>query len=404
VRVLVVHNRYQQRGGEDVVVEREVALLRRYGHQVEQWTEDNARVEAISRVRLAAGTIWSCGARRELDRRVSAGRFEVVHFHNTLPLISPSGYYGARGAGAAVVQTLHNYRLVCPAGTLLRAGRPCEDCVGRLPWLAVHHRCYRGSAAASATVAAMLVAHRAARTWARAVDAYIALTPFVRDRVTAGGVPLDRVTVKPNFAEAAPRRAVPERGAYVLFVGRLSAEKGAATLIDAWRILGPTAPRLVIVGDGPDAAELGARAVGLAGVELLGAQPRDRVFELMAGAAALVVPSLWYEAFPLVILEAFAAGLPVVVSAIGSLATIVSDGVDGLHASAGDAGALAQAIRRLIADPALRRRLGQGAYQAWQTRFTPEHNHEHLVGVYAAARARRHGQLARDPRAGGAEP
>src|SRR4051812_21506632 len=199
VRVLVVHNRYQRRGGEDTVVDHEVALLRRHGHEVDLWTDDNTRVDTIPSARLAAGTIWSRAAYGELDRRVSAGRFEVVHFHNTLPLISPSGYYGARGAGAAVVQTLHNYRLVCPAGTLLRAGRPCEDCVGRLPWLAVHHRCYRGSAAASATVAAMLVAHRAARTWARAVDAYIALTPFVRDRVTAGGVPPDRVTVKPNF-------------------------------------------------------------------------------------------------------------------------------------------------------------------------------------------------------------
>ncbi|HEY0477135.1 MAG TPA: glycosyltransferase family 4 protein [Kofleriaceae bacterium] len=395
MRVLVVHNRYQQRGGEDIVVEREVALLRRHGHHVELWTEDNARVEAMSRARLAAGTIWSRAAHGELGRRVAAGDIEVVHFHNTLPLISPSGYYGARSAGAAVVQTLHNYRLVCPPGTLLRAGRPCEDCVGRSPWPAVRHRCYRDSAAASAVVAAMLVAHRAAGTWARAVDAYVALTEFVRDRVLAAGMPRDRVVVKPNFVEAAPRQAVPERGAHVLFVGRLSPEKGVATLIEAWRILGTGAPRLVIVGDGPEAAELAARSAGIAGVELLGAQPRERVIELMADAAALVVPSTGYEGFPLVLVEAFAAGLPVVVSGIGSLATIVRDGVDGLHAPAGDAVALAAVVRGLMADPELRRRLGHGAYAAWKARFTPEHNHDQLLQVYAAARARRHGQHGR---------
>jgi glycosyltransferase involved in cell wall biosynthesis len=254
----------------------------------------------------------------------------------------------------------------------------------------VRHRCYRGNVAASATVAAMLVAHRAARTWARAVDVYIALTEFVRDRVLAGGVPRDRVVVKPNFVEAAPRQATPESGAHVLFVGRLAPEKGAATLIDAWRLLGAGAPRLLVVGDGPDAAELSARAAGVAAVELLGAQPRDRIVELMAGAAALVVPSTWYEALPLVIVEAFAAGLPVVVSGIGSLATIVSDGVDGLHVPPGDAMALASVMRGLMADPDLRRRLGHGAHAAWQTRFTPEHNHDHLVEAYAAARARRH--------------
>jgi glycosyltransferase involved in cell wall biosynthesis len=289
-----------------------------------------------------------------------------------------------------VVQTLHNYRLVCAPGTLLRAGRPCDDCVGRLPWPAVRHRCYRDSAAASATVAAMLVVHRAARTWTRAVDAYIALTEFVRDRVLAGGVPHDRVVIKPNFVDAAPRTAAPERGAHLLFVGRLSPEKGVATLIDAWRILGAEAPRLVVVGDGPDAAELAARSAGLAGVELIGAQPRERVIELMADAAALIVPSLWYEAFPLVIVEAFAAGLPVVVSGIGSLATIVTHGVDGLHAPAGDAAALAAAVRGFMADPDQRRRLGHGAHAAWQARFTPEHNHDQLVEVYAAARAWRH--------------
>lgn len=394
LRVLVVHNRYQQRGGEDIVVEREVALLRRFGHDVAVWIEDNARIDAaidaVSRARLAAGAIWSRAAHAEVGRRAAAARADVVHFHNTLPLISPAGYYAARGAGAAVVQTLHNYRLVCAAGTLLRDGRPCEDCAGHLPWPAVRHRCYRGSAAASATVAAMLVVHRAARTWSRAVDAYIALTEFVRDRVVAGGVPADRVVVKPNFVEAPPRRAAPERGAHALFVGRLSPEKGAATLVDAWRRLGDAAPRLIVVGDGPDAAALASRAAGL-GIEWVGAQPRERVAALMADAALLIVPSLAYESFGLVVVEAFAAGLPVVVSGIGSLATIVADGVDGVHVPAGDPAALAAAIRALMADPDRRRRLGQAAHASWQTRFTPERNYAQLVEVYAAALARRPG-------------
>lgn len=383
LRILVAHNRYRQSGGEDAVFHAEVALLRAHGHRVEELFLDNREITTAQLPVLAARAVWSRPSFHLLSRTLRGGGFDVAHFHNTFPLLSPSVYSAAHRAGVAVVQTLHNYRLACPAATLLRDGRPCEDCLGRaVAWPAVLHGCYRGRAVTS-VVAGMLAVHRAAGTWAREVDAYIALTEFGRRVLVRAGLPEDRVLVKPNCLSADPGEG-PHDGGYALFVGRIDASKGIEPLVAAWRELGGRIP-LRVAGAGPDQHLLRDLPPG---VEWLGPQERGGVLELMRHASALVVPSVWYEGFPVTIAEAFATGLPVLGSRIGAIEAIVDDGVTGALFEPGSPAALAAAVRAAFADPRRLRAMGAAARQAFLERYTPEQNHRMLMEIYHAARAR----------------
>jgi glycosyltransferase involved in cell wall biosynthesis len=230
-RVLLVHNAYQQRGGEDAVVEAEAALLREHGHEVTLYTRHNDEVQGSSRLALARDTLWSPRTGRDLQALIGQHRPDVVHVHNSFPLVSPSVYWAAARAGLPVVQTLHNFRLLCPQALLLREGRICEDCVGRVPWRAVQHGCYRGSAVQSAAVAGMLQLHRGLGTWQRKVTLYIALNAFCRDKFIEGGLPAERIRIKPNFIDLPAPAPQPREG--FLFVGRFSLEKGLAVLAQA---------------------------------------------------------------------------------------------------------------------------------------------------------------------------
>jgi glycosyltransferase involved in cell wall biosynthesis len=341
---------------------------------------------------------------RDLVRERKA---QVVHFHNTFPLISPAAYYGARSAGAAVVQTLHNYRLACPNGLLLREGRPCEACVGgRVAWRAVAHACYRGDRAASAATAAMAAAHRLARTWHRAVDEYVALSAFAKGIFCRAGLPPERITVKPNFVQHDPgpgEGAGDAHGPYALFVGRLDEAKGIGTLLEAWPLL-TSAARLKVVGDGPLAETVGTAARAAPAIEHLGPQPADRVAALMASARLLVVPSLCYEGFPKVVAEAFAAGTPVATSDLGSLTELVDHGRTGVHFRPGDARSLAAAVDTLWGDGARLARMRRAARSEFESKYTAERNYQMLTSVYASAlewRHRRRGAAAEDVAASG---
>lgn len=388
MKILRVHCHYQQDGGESGVERAERALLRDAGHEVVVYERHNDEIASMGpgqRLALAAKTVWAWDTHRELCSLLARERPDVAHFTNTFPLISPSGYDACREAGVPVVQSLHNYRLLCPAATFLRDGLPCEDCARRSLWQGVRHRCYRDSRAATAVVATMLALHRVRGTWSERVDAYIALTEFARQKLVAGGLPAERIFVKPNFAaDPGPRE---EAGEYALFVGRLSPEKGLATLVGAWSELGMRVP-LRVVGDGPQDAWLRQelRRRGLRDVQLEGRLPRARVLELLRRARFLILPSEWYEGLPLVLVEAFACGTPVVAARLGALAELVDAGRTGLHFAPRDPADLAAAVGWAWQHEKRLEDMGRAARAEYEARYTPARNLEQLLGIYERVR------------------
>lgn len=378
-RVLLVHNAYQQAGGEDSVVADELALLRRKGHEVIEMRRDNEQITAIGRPRLAARTLWSRTTNSEALALLRRHRPDVVHVHNTLPLISPSVYWACATAGVPVVQTLHNFRLACPQAMFLRNGEVCERCIGRTPWPALVHGCYRNSRPQTAVVVGMLTMHRALRTYETKVSRYIALNEFCRAKFIQSGLPADRIMVKPNFVDIAPD-ADPQPRHGLLFVGRLAPEKGIAALSAAWSGCADVTT-LRVAGTGPDAHLLAA----LPGLAMLGLQTTEQVRDEMRGATALVLPSIWYENFPRTLVEAFGTGLPVITSRIGALAELVEHGVTGLLCEPGDATDLARAMRWAVGHPDEMAAMGRNARARFEALYTPDINHGQLLAIYRAA-------------------
>lgn len=391
--VLILHNRYRDAGGEDGVVAAERDLLAANGHEVALLTVDNGRIpEPIGptrALRLAAGTVWSPAAASLVRRTIERRRPDIVHVHNVVPLLSPAVLRAARASGVAVVQTLHNYRLVCPAGTLFRDGRPCEDCVGRrVAWPAVVHACYRSSRPQSGVVTAMLATHRALGTWHEDVDVYLAVTEFLRDRIVAGGYPAERIVVKGNFV-ADPRVGWPDRDqpverAGMLFVGRLSPEKGIDRVIDAWDAMS-NAPELRVAGAGPQEELVREAAKRNPRIGYVGRLDQAAVAHAMATSDALVFASRWYEGQPITILEALAAGLPVIAPRLGSIPELVEDGRTGILFDPQAPGALAVAIARAVANPTGLREMGSAARARYERFHTPAENYRQLVHAYERA-------------------
>jgi glycosyltransferase involved in cell wall biosynthesis len=382
-RVLVVHAAYRQRGGEDAVAEAEAQLLERHGHVVERYWRHNDEVEGRSSVGLLRDTLWSSRSSREVADLIERFRPDVMHVHNSFPLISPSVYWAAHAARIPVVKTLHNFRLLCPQAMLLRDGRVCEDCVGRVPWRAVVHRCYRDSAAQSAATAAMLQTHRWLGTWRRRVTRFIALNSFCRDKLVEGGLPGDRIRIKPNFLELDRPESLQRSG--ILYVGRLSKEKGIGVLADAMERLGGRVP-LMVAGSGPEAQRL----QGIPGVEMLGMLAPEAVYRHMATAIALVVPSLWYEGHPRTVVEAFASGLPVLASRHGALEALVDEGRTGLLFEPGRSDELAERVAWAQANPVEMARMGNDARTHFESSLDAQANYRQLIDIYDdAIRARR---------------
>jgi glycosyltransferase involved in cell wall biosynthesis len=384
MNILEVHNFYKLAGGEDQSVAAEVAMLRAHGHRVTEYYLSNDATDGMGRLELAGRTIWSRPAFLEMRRLIGEHRPQVVHFHNTLPLISPAAYYAARAEGVPVVQTLHNFRLLCVNALLFRDGKPCEDCLGKVPWRGVAHSCYRDSRAASAAVAAMIAAHRLLGTWRNAVDAYIALSEFSRRKFIEGGLPAAKIAVKSNFVYPEPGTGA-GNGKYAVYVGRLSAEKGLETLLGAWRSLGTAVP-LKIAGDGPLAPVVQEAAAQNTAIQWLKSVSHKDVLDLIGAAAVLVLPSQCYEgALPRVVIEAFAKGTPVAASRLGAMAEIVEDGRNGLCFDPGNPEDLAAKVRCLFSEPSALKRMRGAARETFDQNFTAEASHEALMAIYARA-------------------
>lgn len=384
IKLLIAHNYYQQPGGEDQVFAAESDLLLESGHDVVRYTLRNDAVGRMNRMDLAARAVWNTQTYRELRSIIRRERPALVHFHNTLPLMSPAAYYAAKHEGIAVVQTLHNYRLICPNALLFRDGVVCERCLHKVfPWPGVQYACYRDSKQASAIVATVLATHRLARTWRDKVDVYIALTEFARDKFVEGGLPEEKIIVKPNFLQHDPLRGE-GNGMFALFVGRLAPEKGVDVLLDAWEKLDGRIP-LKILGDGPLAALVEEKAKHAPGVEWLGRRDHEEVIRLMKEAYVLVFPSVWYEGFPMTIVESFAVGLPVIASCLGSMATLIEHGRTGLHFTAGDSTALAEQVRWSFDHPSELQTMRVAARAEFDGKYDGRRNYDFLMSAYERA-------------------
>ena len=379
LRILVAHNRYRQAGGEDAVVDAEIDLLRRHGHEVEAYLRDNHELRHGSSLANFARTLWSRRTSVDIAYILNTFRPDVIHVHNTFALISPSIYWAASRADVPVVQTLHNFRMLCVQAMFLHQGKICEDCVGRVPWRGMVRRCYHGSGTQSAAVAAMLAIHGTLGTYREKVTRYIALNKFCRNKFIEGGLPASRIVVKPNFVDVSrPPESARSGG---LYVGRLAQEKGLDVLVHALEELPGTT--VDVIGTGPDKCAL----EGHPRLRMLGQRTNAEIFERMRTAAYLVLPSIWYENFPRVLVEAYANGLPVIASRLGALPELVHHGETGLLFDPGAARDLARQLIWAEAFPEKIRAMGIKARKAYEAGFTGENNYRQLLTIYEDAMA-----------------
>lgn len=384
MRILSIFNHYLLAGGEAAVFEAECQLLLSKGHDLIRYERRNDDVVQIGAVRTGIQAVWSRRTYREISDILRSSRVDVMHCHNTFPLVSPAAYYAAARYRVPVVQTLHNYRLLCPGALLNRDTHPCEQCVGHaVPWRGALHRCYQSSVTASSAVAAMLAVHTFLDTWKSRVSLYLALTDFARDKFIRGGLPADKVSVKPNFLSPDPG-AGEGNGRYALFVGYLAAHKGVEILIECWQSADMPYD-LVIAGDGPLKEFVSEAAGRHPRIRYVGRKSAAQVLELMQDATVLLFPSTWYEGMPRTIIEAYAAGLPVIASRIGAMVSMVDHGRTGLLVDPGSAPALGEAVRTVFSSEGARRAMRFNARNAFETRYTSERNYDLLMSAYRKA-------------------
>ena len=382
MKVLVVHNQYRQRGGEDAVFEAETRLLASAGMSVSTYVVNNDMIEGLSeQIRTSLETPYSRRAYESLTAKIVDERPDIVHVHNFFPLLTPSVFDACRDAGVPVVFTLHNFRVTCASAMLLRDGHPCTLCVNGSPYWSVAYRCYRNSIFGSFAVANMIALHRRRKTWQRSVNRFIALSAFARGKFIEAGLPAERIKIKPNFVfDPFPAEKFKHTREGALFVGRLSDEKGINVLLETWK---SAKVPLTIIGDGPRVDAV--RAAQSPTLNYLGPRTTQEIFSVMRKSRFLILPSIWYEAFPRVVVEAFASGLPIIASRIGSLEELIEEGYNGYRFQAGDPNDLQRVISEAFGASEKAVILSRGARKTYERFFTPEHNLIQLNDIYSEA-------------------
>ena len=389
MRVLIVHGAYQQFGGEDSVVRAERELLERHGDEVLLYSRHNDETKTFSAFQKAAffpQTVYSYKTSGEISDVVHSFRPDVAFVHNVYPLLSPSVYHKLHALGVPAVQVLHNFRPFCPNGLYYTQGQICEDCKGGNYLNAVRKRCYKDSYTLSGLYALTLGSNRLAGMLDK-VSGFICLTEFFKIKMQEAGVPDSKLFVRPNFVYAPPLSEAGDAGKYAIFMGRLSPEKGCWTLIHAFEQL-PQVP-LKILGTGPLEQELQdyVSQKGIGNIQFLGFKSGDEKWQLLRKSLCLVVPSEWYENFPVTVLEAFMAAKPVVAARIGGLPYIVEDGQSGLLFEPGKADQLAKQVQRLADDPASAARMGVLGRTLSETKYGPDQGYSNLMNIFSQVQA-----------------
>lgn len=401
MKIIQVHNYYKQAGGEDEVVSAEKKMLIDAGHQVITYYKNNDDISGFRSMLLTSvKTIWNPATVIEFRKLLKKDRPDVVHCHNTFPLISPAIYWACAKESIPVVQTLHNYRLLCPSANLFFKGEIYESSIGKLfPWQAVRDRVYRNSRVGTLVVASMLFLHRIIGTWKNKVTLYIALTQFHKEKMIEGGLPENLIMVKPNFISEEPETMISDslnieiNRPILLFVGRLSPEKGCSLLIHAWKKVeqkNKKKPLLLIAGDGPEKNLLEnlCNSLSLKEIRFLGLQSREQIQYLMAKADFLIFPSLWYEGFPMTIVEALNRGLPVVASNIGSMRSIIVDGINGFKFKPGDIDDLTDCIKNVLENSNELKEIRDRMLNKPNPEYKSSGNLESLLQIYKKATLR----------------
>ncbi len=390
MKTIAIHNYYQNRGGEDQLFEDEVQLLESKGHQVHRYTLHSNSIKDRNLIRVAADTIWNGRTYRELQNLIREHQPDVIHSVNTFPLFSPSVFHAARKSNVPFVATIQNYRFFCAQSMCFRNGQACEACLGKIPWRAVVHRCYKNSLAGSAIVASMQLLHQQLQSWQKYVDVICVASEFSKSKLLSAGFEASQLMLKPNFAPFDPGMQNGSKN-YAVFVGRLSDEKGLSTIVEAWHELGRSGIDipLKIVGNGPDAQRVEELVETNPNVQWLGYISNKEVYQAVGDAACLIFPSAGYESLPKTLIESMAVGTPVIGSKIGSIPEVVRENETGYLFDAGDASSLSRCVQKLFANPSDFGRLRNNCRKLFDTKFTAEVNYQQLISIYLEAIRRR---------------
>ena len=383
MKVLVVHNFYQIAGGEDAVMQQEITLLKENANSVVQYTIDNHCINSfLGKIIVFLNVPFSFSQYFKMNKVLRVEKPDVVHVHNYFPLLSPSIFYACKKANIPVVHTLHNYRAVCPTALLMHDGKINEKSLNGSSWWTVFKKVYRNSFLGSFTLACMVELHKHIGTWQTKVDRFIALTEFSRDKYIEAGWPIDKVVVKPNFIDDPFNKQIQmnKEGGYALYIGRLSEEKGIDILLNAWS---KCKLPLKIIGNGPLQEYVEQKS--LVNIEYLGRKDKPEVINFITNADFIIMPSTCYETFGMVIIEAFACGIPVIVSRLGSLQTIIENNMTGLHFETGNADDLVEKVQWMIDHPEEVRQMGLNASNEYLAKHTPEKNYIMLMDIYHQA-------------------
>lgn len=383
MKVLVVHNRYFERGGEDVVVENTIRLLRKFDHEVIIYEHSNHEIEQFSfleKIKLAISkVVWSKKTYQEVRKLIQKEKPDIVHTHNIFVLISPSVYYACQDESVPVVHTFHNYRFLCANGSLFRNGHVCLDCLKGNYGSALVHRCWKDSFIITFIFMRMLRIHFRRKTFQDKVDAYIALTDFGKELFVRGGIPRHKIHVCSNFVDVKEEKRQNFEN-FAIFAGRLVDHKGVYTLIEAFKK--NSTHKLVLIGDGPAYKELEEKTAAMSNVKLLGRLSYKDTMDYLKKAAFLIFPSEWYEGAPLTVIESLAYGVPVLIGDIAFKGEGIQESGSGLEFKTGNSDDLAEKIKYLMNNRNILIQMGERARELYEARHTPEKNYNTLMQIY----------------------